>query len=143
MMADETPAIESQEQLAELLEGRSDDEINEFVGALGVDTVLGQIFSVMAERFQPDKAAGQSAVIQWDISTPDATHSYAVTVKDGACTVAPGAGESPRVTLGLALPDFLRFIAGKLDGMQAFMSGKLKLSGDMMFAQQMQQWFAQ
>jgi putative sterol carrier protein len=47
------------------------------------------------------------------------------------------------VTLGMALPDFLRFITGKLDGMQAFMSGKLKLAGDMMFAQTMQTWFAQ
>src|SRR5207302_292598 len=33
-------------------------------------------------------------------------------------------------------------IEGKPDGMQAFMTGKLKLSGDMMFAQSMQAWFA-
>jgi putative sterol carrier protein len=32
--------------------------------------------------------------------------------------------------------------AGQLDGMQAFMTGKLKLTGDMMFAQSMQAWFA-
>ena len=42
----------------------------------------------------------------------------------------------------MALPDFLRFLTGQLDGMQAFMTGKLKLSGDMMFAQSMQAWFA-
>jgi putative sterol carrier protein len=57
--------------------------------------------------------------------------------------VAKGAGESPRVTLGLALADFVRFVSGKLDGMQAFMAGKLKLTGDMFFAQTMQTWFAQ
>ena len=45
------------------------------------------------------------------------------------------------MTLGQSLPDFLRFIAGELDGMQAFMSGKLRLSGDLMFAQNMQRWF--
>jgi putative sterol carrier protein len=64
-------------------------------------------------------------------------------VADGTCTVAQGNAEPARVTLGMTLPDFLRFLTGKLDGMQAFMTGKLKLSGDMMFAQSMQAWFAQ
>lgn len=141
-MADETPGIDSPEQLAELLEGRTDDEINEFVNAMGVDTILEQIFTAMTERFQADKAAGQSAVVQWDITAADGPHSYAITIADGTCTKAAGAAESPRLTLGLSLPDFMRFIAGQLDGMQAFMSGKLKLGGDMMFAQQMQAWFA-
>jgi putative sterol carrier protein len=45
------------------------------------------------------------------------------------------------VTLALAFPDFLRLVSNKLDGMQAFFSGKLKLTGDMMFAQTMQGWF--
>jgi putative sterol carrier protein len=141
-MADESPTLATQEQLAELLEGQSDEDITTFVNNLGVDAVLGQIFSAMEERFQPDKAAGQSAVVQWDITTAGDTHSYTVTIADGTCKATQGASESPRLTLGLALPDFLRFVAGKLDGMQAFMGGKLKLSGDMLFAQQMQAWFA-
>ena len=141
-MADE-PGINSPEQLAELLEGRTDDEINEFANAAGVDTILGQIFSAMEERFQADKAAGQTAVIQWDINAPDGTKSYQFKVDNGACEVVKGGSDPAKVTLTLALPDFLRFIAGKLDGMQAFMTGKLKLGGDMMFAQTMQSWFAQ
>jgi len=140
-MADEN-AIESPEQLAELLEDRTDDEITQFVAALGIETVLAQIFSAMEERFQPDKAAGQSAVVQWDIANGADTSSYTVTVVDGTCSAAAGAAEAARLTLGLALPDFLRFVSGKLDGMQAFMSGKLRLGGDMLFAQQMQAWFA-
>jgi putative sterol carrier protein len=141
-MADDSPTIATQEELAQLLEGRSDEEINEFVAALGIDETLDQIFQAMEERFQADKAAGQSAVVQWDITAPAGTHSYTVTIADGSCTATRGAAESPRLTLGLALPDFLRFVAGQLDGMQAFMSGKLRLGGDMMFAQQMQAWFA-
>src|SRR2546423_8069202 len=129
--------------LAQLIEGRSDDEINQQVADLGVQTVLGQIFGEMEKRFKPEAAAGQSAVVQWDITAPDGTHTYQFKVADGSCSVSQGAGDSARVTLGLALPDFLRFIAGQLDGMQAFMSGKLRLSGDMMFAQTMQAWFAQ
>ena len=63
-------------------------------------------------------------------------------IADGTCKVEPGAAETPRLTLTLELPDFLRFVAGQLDGMQAFMSGKLKLGGDIMLAQTMQTWFA-
>ena len=55
------------------------------------------------------------------------------------CAVAGGAAAI--VTLNVA--DFLRLITGKLNGMQAFMSGKLKIQGDMMFAQVMQGWFRQ
>src|SRR5438132_1209472 len=57
--------------------------------------------------------------------------------------LAKGAPGPARVTLALAFPDFLRLVSGKLDGMQAFFSGKLKVSGDMMFAQTMQSWFKQ
>lgn len=133
----------NRDQLGELVEGRSDDEIVEFVNATGTDTVLDQVFDGMKAAFQPDKAAGQSAVIQWDITAPDGTRSYQVKVDDGTIEVNKGGTDAARVTLGLALPDFIRFISGKLDGMQAFMTGKLKLSGDMMFAQSMQNWFAQ
>jgi putative sterol carrier protein len=137
-MADE---IGSREELAGLIEGKSDDEINAGVAERGTDKLLGQIFGYMARQFQPDKAAGQSAVIGWDITDPDGTHSWQLKVADGTCTAQEGGSEDARVTLGMALPDFLRFVTGKLDGMQAFMTGKLKLSGDMMFAQSMQAWF--
>ena len=133
--------IGSREELATLIEGKSDEEINAGVAERGTDKVLGQIFEFMAAQFQPDRAVGQSAVIGWDITAPEATHSYQLKVADGTCSVNQGTGEAARVTLGMALPDFLRFVTGQLDGMQAFMTGKLKLSGDMMFAQSMQAWF--
>jgi putative sterol carrier protein len=133
----------SPEALAQLLDGRSDDEINEFVQAAGVDTVLSQVFDAMKQRFAPEKAAGQSAVVQWDVNAPDGTHSYQFKIADGAADWSQGTPDTPRVTLAFSLADFLRFISGQLDGMQAFMGGKLKLSGDMMFAQTIQAWFGQ
>jgi putative sterol carrier protein len=134
--------IGSREELAAMIEGKSDDEINAGVAERGTEKVLGQIFEYMAGRFQPDRAGNQSAVIGWDITSPEGTHSWQLKVADGTCTSTSGNAESARVTLGMALPDFLRFLTGQLDGMQAFMTGKLKLSGDMMFAQSMQAWFA-
>jgi putative sterol carrier protein len=129
------------EGLSQLLDGRTDDEISEFAAQMGIDTLLQQIFEGMRAAFVPERAAGQSAVAQWDIAASDGPHIYQVKMADGQCTVAQGTGDPARVTLGLTLPDFLRFVSGQLDGMQAFMSGKLKLSGDMMFATTMQNWF--
>jgi putative sterol carrier protein len=130
------------EALGQLLEGRSDEEINQFVEAAGVDTVLTQVFDAMKERFAPEKAAGQSAVVQWDVNAPDGTHTYQFKVADGAASWVQGTGDAARVTLAFSLADFLRFVAGQLDGMQAFMGGKLRLSGDMMFATTLQTWFS-
>ena len=128
--------------LTELVQGKSDDELSALATDLGVDALLGQVFEGMQQAFAPDRAAGVEATVQWDITAVDGVHSWRVAVADGTCTVASGPADSPRVTLGLSLPDFLRFIAGEVDGMQAFMSGKLRISGDLMFAQTMQSWFA-
>jgi putative sterol carrier protein len=125
-----------------MIEGKSDDEITAGVAERGTEKVLSQIFDYMAGRFQPERAGNQSAVIGWDITSPEGTHSYQLNVADGTCKAVQGNAEPTRVTLNMALPDFLRFLTGQLDGMQAFMTGKLKLSGDMMFAQSMQAWFA-
>ena len=50
--------------------------------------------------------------------------------------------QDPRVTLAFNLPNFLRMVTGELNGMQAFTTGKLKISGDMMFSQKLAAWFS-
>ena len=143
MTVSDASTDDARSALAELVEGHSDDEITKAAEELGIDTLLDQVFAGMEQAFRPEKAAGQNAVVQWDVNAPEGTRSRTVRIADGTCTVEPGAAESPRLTLTLELPDFLRFVAGQLDGMQAFMSGKLKLGGDIMLAQTMQAWFAQ
>jgi putative sterol carrier protein len=139
-MADEDRAAR-QRELAAQLQGRSDQEITLGVEAQGVDTVLDQIFSGMAEAFVPARAAGQGAVVQYDVNTSGGVLSYQLKVAEGRCDVVKGGGSPARVTLQLALADFMRLVAGILNGPQAFMQGKLKIAGDLMFAQIMQTWF--
>ncbi len=45
-------------------------------------------------------------------------------------------------TISVSKDDFLALAAGKLDPMMAFMSGKLKVSGDMSVAMSLQKIFA-
>jgi putative sterol carrier protein len=131
----------SPEELRGLIAGRSDDEINAGLKAAGVGAALDKVFEGMVEAFLPEKAGGASAVIQYDVNSVDGKHSYQLKVADGKCQFLKGSPESARVTLTLSAPDFLRLVTGKLNGQTAFFQGKLKLSGDMMFAQTMQSWF--
>jgi putative sterol carrier protein len=131
----------SPEELKALIDGRSDDEINAGLKAGGTESALDKVFQGMVDAFLPAKAGGQNAVIQYDVNGPDGKLSYQLKVADGKAALLKGSPESARVTLALSAPDFLRLVTGKLNGQTAFFQGKLKLSGDMMFAQTMQSWF--
>ena len=87
-------------------------------------------FDAMAGRFQPSKAAGVNATIQYDI-TGDQGGTWNAVIKDGTCQVNSGAAASPNLTITMSSQDWLDMTGGKLSGQMAFMSGKLKLKGDM------------
>jgi putative sterol carrier protein len=89
-----------------------------------------ETFDAMASRFRPEKAAGVNATIQYDISGDQGGTWHAV-IRDGACTVSDGPAPSPNLTIGMSGQDWLDMVGGKLSGQMAFMSGKLKLKGDM------------
>ena len=89
-----------------------------------------ETFDAMAGRFRADKAAGVNATIQYDI-TGDQGGTWHAAIKDGKCTVSPGAASSPTLTVSMSSQDWLDMLSGKLSGQMAFMSGKLKLKGDM------------
>jgi putative sterol carrier protein len=128
-------------QLAEMVKGLSDDELDKAVRNLGVDEVLTNIFDGMQQRFIPEKAAGVDCTIQYDIATDGDTKQWTVAFADGRCETSSGPAPDPRLTLQLSLVDFVRLVLGQAEGSQLFMGGKLKLQGDMMFAMQMQTFF--
>jgi len=99
----------------------------------GVPDVKG-IFAKMPEAFNAAAAAGKNVVFQFSISGPGGG-DWVVTVKDGTCKIETGTTEKPTTTIKMADADFLQLIAGKLDGMQAYSSGKLKVEGDIMKSQ--------
>jgi putative sterol carrier protein len=130
------------EMFREMVKDRSDEEILTNVKG-NEEALLDGIFDAMKEAFDPSKAAGQSAIIQYDLDTPHGLVNYQLNVDNGTCTVEKGTTGEPRVTMALSLPNFVRLIAGVLDGMQAFTSGQLKISGDIMFSQNVTNWFKQ
>jgi putative sterol carrier protein len=105
--------------------------------------VLDGIFSQMAERFDGHKAGDTDAVIEWQIlDRPGGGHDrYQVVVKGGTCSVEKDGGHAPRVTFTLKPVDFLKLVTGNAAGPMMFMTGKLKIDGDLMFAAGVQSLF--
>lgn len=130
-------------EFEQVLRGRSDDEILAWVHSVGgSDATLEQAFWGMKEAFQAERAAGQSAVIRWQIITPERRLViYEIEVIDGDCTLSRGACMDPSVILTLELADFLRLVTGCLDGADAYRAGRLAIHGDFSVAQVLADWF--
>ncbi len=132
----------SPEAFREMVKGKSDEQL--LAAVKGSESqVLDGTFESMKEAFDPSKAVGVNAVIQYNIDTPSGLMSYHLKIENGTCSIGKGASANPRVTLALNLPNFLRMMIGELNGMQAFMTGKLKVGGDVFFSQSIASWFKQ
>ena len=102
---------------------------------------VSETFEAMPGRFKADRAAGTNAVIQYDISG-DGGGTWHAVIKDGACTVTSGPGTNPNLTLQASAQDWLDMTSGKQNPQMLFMSGKLKLKGDMGLAMKLGSIFA-
>ncbi|WP_051467704.1 SCP2 sterol-binding domain-containing protein [Actinomadura oligospora] len=136
-------SVSTPAELRELLnaDGVDDKVVAEFARAAGVDGVLDRIFGLMGTRFVPDRAGGGAGSVQWDITTPDGPRTYHLDIAAGRATGGRGAPEKATVTLAMSLPHLLRLCTGELNGVTGVMSGKIKVSGNMMFGAKMQGWF--
>ena len=101
---------------------------------------VAELMSKMPGAFIPEKALGLDAVIQFKFTGAEAGEWYA-TIKDGKVEVAQGVHPSPKMTLTADSADYVKIFTGELDGMQAFMQGKLKLAGDLNLAMKLTQMF--
>jgi putative sterol carrier protein len=97
-------------------------------------TSVKDVFGGMQAAFNAAAAKGINATFQFEI-TGEGGGSWNATVKDGACQVAEGKHSAPTVTLTMASDTWLGIVNKQVNPIQAFMGGKLKLTGNMMLAQ--------
>jgi 3-hydroxy-3-methylglutaryl CoA synthase/NAD(P)-dependent dehydrogenase (short-subunit alcohol dehydrogenase family)/putative sterol carrier protein len=99
-----------------------------------------KVFEQMPDVFQAGEAEGVDVVMQFLLSGPKGGEWHVV-VAGGACEVVEGAHANPTVTLKMSDDDFPGLMTGKLNGMQAFTTGKLKIEGDMVKSQLVEKLF--
>ncbi len=93
------------------------------------ETTVKGFFESLESRLNsdPSKLAGMNAVYQFRVGE----ENYCVSMKEGKASVAAEAVPEPNCTVSMAEDDFLEMLSGKLNSQMAFMTGKLKVAGDM------------
>lgn len=93
------------------------------------EVTVADIFGTMEARVRPEGVAGITANYGYVI-TGSGGGEWTVCVADGNVTVKVGLHD-PQVTTTISAKDWIAITLGKLDGMTAFTTGRLKVEGDM------------
>jgi putative sterol carrier protein len=96
-----------------------------------------EFFETLATRVDPSKTAGMNNSYLFEI---DGAGQWKVDVQDGAVSVTEESGEAD-VTISASEDTFNRITGGELNPTTAYMSGKIKIKGDMGAAMKLQKLF--
>jgi putative sterol carrier protein len=94
-----------------------------------------EFFEGLQASVDLEKVKGINATYQWDI---DGAGKWYAKISDDAVEVAEGEAESSDITISVSESDWLDVVSGKLNGQMAFLTGKLKIQGDMSLAMKLQ-----
>ena len=97
--------------------------------AAAPEVTVADIFASMEGRVKPEAIKGVTANIGYQISGTGGGEWTAM-IKDGTVKVLQGIHD-PGVTAIVSAKDWIAITLGKIDGMTALTSGKLKVEGDM------------
>lgn len=96
-----------------------------------------EFFEALPGKVDPAKTAGMSNSYVFEI---EGAGSWTVSVEDGAVSVAEGSGEAD-CTIAASEETLLKIARGEANPTTAYMTGKLKISGDMGAALKLQKLF--
>lgn len=96
-----------------------------------------EFFETLETRVDPAKASGVNSTYLFDVT---GAGTWKVDVQDSGVQVTEGA-DGADVTITVSDGDFERLVDGELNPMTAYMTGKLKVNGDMGAAMKLQKLF--
>ena len=92
-----------------------------------------EIFEQMPASFQPEAAAGLSAVIQFELAG-EGGGTWRVVLDNGALSILEGGVPSPELVITATAPDYVAISTGALNEQLAFMTGRIRAKGDLRLA---------
>jgi long-chain acyl-CoA synthetase len=99
---------------------------------------VAHLFEGMPARLIPDQAKGVEATISYNI-TGKGGGKWTVTIQDGRMTLTEGILDNPRVYVVARDQHYHDVATGKLDGVTAVVTGKMKVEGDVGFMAELRQ----
>ena len=131
--------------LPEELSGRTPDEVLAFlrtasdaevaaeVHAIGTPRVLELLFGAWAERVGL-REGRQPGVLLFALDDEGTEHRHALAVSDGGARALRDPAEPPRAAVRTTLVRFLKVAAGAQDPKRLVLTGRMRLSGDVLWA---------
>ncbi|MDQ6809589.1 MAG: SCP2 sterol-binding domain-containing protein [Verrucomicrobiota bacterium] len=98
------------------------------------------VFDSMRAHFRAEKAAGLKVKYQFEITGPHGG-IWSAEVNNGRCRIEKTKLEKPDVTLIASDSDWVALSNGRLSGVWAYVSGRLKIRGDQSLARKMDELF--
>ena len=98
------------------------------------------VFNGMHGSFQAAKAKGVHARYQWDLSGPNGGEWW-IEVNDGTYEMGKGQIDHPNVTFRASDKDWVAICHDQLSGTWAYLTGRLKVSGDQNVARKLGEMF--
>ena len=99
---------------------------------------VADIMAKMQTAFVADEAEDLQATFQFCISDDE---DFYVTISDGTCSANTGNHDDPEITMSMDAETLTEIVTGELDGMAAFMGGRLLAEGDVMLGTRLSQLF--
>ena len=97
-----------------------------------------EFFDGLESRVDATRTAGMNNTYAFDI---DGAGQWTVAVDDGRVSVTEGTSAAADATIASSAENFERIVAGELNATSAYMTGKLKVKGDMGAAMKLQKLF--
>ncbi len=101
---------------------------------------IDEIMQRLPGAFDPARAQGLKANVQFDF-TSDGGKKYVVRLAETTCTVEEGEIANPDATVIASQATYQAVVEGRLNVATAFMSGKLKVKGNLQLLMRFQQIF--
>ncbi|MEC3957786.1 SCP2 sterol-binding domain-containing protein [Nocardia sp. CDC153] len=94
---------------------------------------VGELFDELPGRLRSEAATGVESTLQWQLTDLD-PGVWAIEIKDCQGRLIPGGVPEPDTTFTTTSDIWLAIAEGRQDAMKAFMTGKMKVEGDMTLA---------
>lgn len=128
------------EQLTDLLSSLNKKPDQDAKGESTIFNSPNEVFAAMPKAFKKDASKGVDVSFLFKISGKSGGE-WVVKISNGNLDITEGVIDNPTTTLEMEDKDFLDMMNGKLPAMQAYTSGKLKISGDIMKSQLIEKLF--
>jgi putative sterol carrier protein len=123
---------------ANLVAKASKAQLEKVLGERALRTrLLDEIFARMSGHIRSSRARDTHAVVHWRLtggSGEGGFDRYETIISDGRCTAGRERTEKPRVTITIGPGDFFRLITHQATPAVLFVTGKIKVKGDLAFA---------